>query len=419
MIASIRTVAFVLCTLLVVPLTIGSAWAAPRSVEEVEAERLRGLARDANARKDYRDAAELLERAYRLDPARPATLKDIAVALASDGRIAAAVARYKEYLRIVPGDAPAFLAMATTLSWSKNKFDLQDAEQLLTEYLQAHPDSDDAFLQRARVRAWTGSDAAVGDYRAYIAKHPDPSVKLELALALSSHADPKAFAEAIAIYDEHLASDPNDLAIVLQRARVRSWAGRTSEAIVDYRLYLEAKPDDDLARQELARLTASTTKPPDTTITGLRARVARDVGDEKAQLALASALSGLQDRASQREALALLGTYLGKHPADATILLQRARVHGWARMTTEAIRDFHAYLELHPEDDAVRLEMANVVALGDEPAAAIPLYDAYLEDHPDDRATRAHRARVLLWMGDYAAAETALLELRRGAKDDA
>jgi tetratricopeptide (TPR) repeat protein len=366
--------------------------------------KLRDRARIALERKDYTEAADLLEKAYAEDPSKPAVLKDLAVVLASAGKIEESVARYREYLKLVPTDDAAALAMATTFTWGKEKAQIAEGEKLLTEYLAKHPDADDALLQRARARSWTGqSEAAEADFRAYLAKHPnEEKVKLELALALSARKDPKAFAAAIAIYDAHLAAEPRDMDVVLQRARVHSWLGHTSEAVSDYRAYSKTKPDDEAATVELGRTLAQSKRPEDVA-----------------------------------EAIAIFDRRLASHPEDADVLLERARARAWSGQKPQAIADYRAYVTMkpadqvaaselaaldvaalptpvqtlanlrayaaqHPEDDQAKLDIASFLSGNKDRAAlleALTIYDAHLTKHPADAGIRLRRARVRGWAG--------------------
>ena len=61
---------------------------------------------------------------------------------------------------LFPNNANIQLALARTLSWSKNSEQRAEAERLLTAYLLAHPDSPEALLLRARVRSWQGTSRA-------------------------------------------------------------------------------------------------------------------------------------------------------------------------------------------------------------------------------------------------------------------
>jgi tetratricopeptide (TPR) repeat protein len=215
-------------------------------------------------RKDYDAAADLLDRAYRADPSKPVILKDLAVVLASAGKIDEAAVRYKQYLAIVPTDDAAALAMATTLSWSKDAARRAESERLLTDYMAKHPDSDEALLQRARVRSWSGLvDQADVDYRAYLAKHDKQSgaedVWLELATALAG--SESHLARALEIYDRHLAAHPTDWAILLRRARALVWMGDYRHAEPALRELAESAKtpaDESAAETELARVYAQT-----------------------------------------------------------------------------------------------------------------------------------------------------------------
>jgi Tfp pilus assembly protein PilF len=356
-----RAIGAIACALLLTSAVAGAAG------DAAEAEKLREQARVALERNDYREAASLLERAFEADGSQTGLLKDLAVALASDGRIDDSVERYRQYLERVPDDEAARLAMATTLSWSKDPKNLRRSEELLTEYLAKRPGADEALLQRARVRSWTGqSEAAEQDFRAFLAKHPDDTkVKLELAMALSGRKDAAALAAAIAIYDAHLATSPSDLDIVLQRGRVHSWANHTAEAARDYRAYLAAKPDDDAARLELARLLS-------------------------------------WDKASLTESLAMYDAHLAKHPEDAAARMGRARALLWGGYYGKAERELDALrkdAQQGPQRNELDLELARLYGQTGRGYDALDLLDEVLARDPQNAPALAERARLQMYLG--------------------
>jgi thioredoxin-like negative regulator of GroEL len=397
--------AFAALALLLAFLAPGRAFA-----DAKEAEALRARAKVAIDRKDYNEATSLLDKAYKADPSNHGILKDLAVTFASAGKIDESVARYRQYIAQVPSDEGAKLAMATTLSWSKDRAQLKQSEDLLTEYMAQHPEADDALLQRARVRSWTGqSEAAEKDYRAYLAKHADePKVKLELAMALSGRKDPAALAGAIAIYDAHLAANPNDLDIVLQRGRVRSWAGNITESAADYRAYLKAKPDDAAVRLELARALSWSNKPEDIrdSIVLYRAHLAGKPDDEAAKLEFARVLLKSKRPEELQEGKTLFDQYVAAHPGEEAFL-ERARARAAAGLTELAIADFRTYLSKHPGDPKASIDLAQALSGSKDKGAlreAIFIYDAHLAKYPQDAAALLGRGRVKGWAGMTAEA---------------
>ncbi|MBX3200946.1 MAG: hypothetical protein KF850_17730 [Labilithrix sp.] len=354
------------------------------------------------------------------DRDRGSTLCDEARVLAAEGKTEESVARYREHLESARSDEPARLAMAMTLSWSKERRHLEEAVVLLSEYVERNPADGVGLLQRARVRSWIGQvPLAVSDFRAYLAAHPDDhAAELELATALASRRESQA--EAIAIYDAHLARSPDDLSLRLKRARVRSWAGDVAAARADYRAYLRADAAADGVELELARaLSWSKDVAHRREAVPLFERsLARRRDDLGLTLALAQTLGSLPGRASLVRALEVCDRYLARHPEALAVLRLRGRVRAWAGRADAAAEDLRAYARAVPRDQGAALELADVVAGGSEPAAAVPLYDAYLARRPDDALARTRRARARLWAGDFAAAEKELDVLRVRARTD-
>lgn len=351
-----------------------------------------------------------------------AALEEAARALAAKGDIEAAVARYRESLALSPGDGATTLAMAMTLSWSKDRRHLEEAESLLSKCIERVPADGAPLLQRARVRSWLGeTQRSVTDYRAYLAKHPsERSVSLELAAALSSSKERESQAEAIAIYDAHLRREPADLDVVLKRARVRSWAGQTAAALVDYRAYLAANAGAHEVELELARMLSWSARVEHrrAAIPLFERQLARRRDDESVVVELAKALSSIPGKANMLRAIRVCDAHLRRHPGAFEVVRVRGRVRAWAGMTAEAAEDLAAYAAAHPHDLGAALEHADVVSQGRDPSAAIPLYDAYLARRPGDEAARIRRAGALLWAGEYHVAERELDALRGHANHD-
>lgn len=350
-----------------------------------EEDTLRKEAQAAFGRKDYKTAASLLQRAHALEPARASTLKDLAVALAADGRVDEAAVAYRKYLVLAPKDEEAELTLATTLSWSKDPALLAESEQRLTAFLVKHPNPvfpahGAARLQRARVRAWQKHiTESAEDYRAYLTTHRDDDpVVLELARTLSWSQSLSERLASIEVFDGYLARHPTDEDARLARARAFAWSGKSAEAVRDLRAYVAARP-----------------------------------ADRDGKLELASALGATKDRASWAEAVRVYTELLQTSPNDVAVLRKRAQLYTWSGAFDQAEVDYKKCFELAPADDTLLLERAQALYQGASPSDAVPLFDRYIEKHPKDVDARSARARALLWSGEYGRAESELDALMR------
>lgn len=411
-------------------------------------------------RKDFTRAERALLDARARYPAASSILKDLAVVRAAKGDTDGAVAYYLEYLRALPGDDAARLAMAATLSWSKEERHLSEADRLLTEYLADHPGADTAILQRARTRAWRGHvlEAEV-DYRAFLSHHPERhDVELELATALSASKEPAVLGRALAIFDAALAN-ADDLDLRLARARLHSWLGQYDQAETDYAVYSAARPREQSVKLEFGRAMSWSPAPRQrslavdllseylrlapTDMDALRARsrarewssdlegAIRDLkaylrarSDAQAEDDLTRLLAQVPNAEHRAEAVARLRRHLRVHTDDEASRLSL----GWILIDSsipaerdEGIAIMRPHLRLQPGDDRARLALARSTAAQNTPVGfreALSHYDAFVLSHPDDLAQRRQRGRVRGWSGDFVGATSDLLAYLKGSPHD-
>lgn len=404
-------------------------------------EALRERAGAATAARRYGEAITALRKLV-AGTSDPAFVRQLADVYAWAGRLAQAVTAYERYLALRPADEAARLAMASALSWMKEPARHAKALELFDAHLATHPADTAVLRRRAQTRAAAGRvEDALADWRALLARTPkDRVARLALAGLLASVKDAGRLAEALALYDDALREKPRDVATRLQRARVRSWAGRLAEAAEDYRAVLVRLPargaiDAAAVRLELARALSWSKEPTlleealgrhhellrarpgdlDTLlqrarIHGWLGRVAESVADFERYLAarpgpevrleLARVLQSSKDRPALLRALALYDERLRLRPTDPDALLARARVRGWAGELEGAVLDFDAVLALR-DDGAVRLELAALLRGSQQPAhqrRALALYDVRLAQDAGDAQARLWRARLRAWL---------------------
>jgi tetratricopeptide (TPR) repeat protein len=237
--------------------------------------------------KDYNGAANLLERAARLDPTSaysfnalgiayleraeypPAILAfrdairrapywvyplhNLALAYSQTGAYARAIDSYRQAMRLAP--QYAYLPYNLGLLFQRlNR--TREAEASYRHAIALAPDMADPYSALGVLKAGQGRDAeAERLYRDALAKNGDLlSARQNLAALLAQN--PQRVDEALALWRENLAKDENYLPSRLSMANALGRAGRNSEAAAQYRLILDRKPDYVVARLALAELKA-------------------------------------------------------------------------------------------------------------------------------------------------------------------
>jgi cellulose synthase operon protein C len=214
--------------------------------------------------------------------------------------------------------------------------------------------------------------AAIEAYEKALAANPrsrEASRALGLARQRNGETD-----RAVAEFDRHLASFPDDAEIAFEQARLLQWsryAYRAGDAVRYLRMGLAAR-DDPARRRDLARLLG-------------------------------------RDRATLDEAIAEYDRLLAKSPDDAELRDERLRLLLWDRRHhREAIRELERRERERPGDERVARELARLVA--EEPsrrAEAAARYGALVLRHPDDPELRLGHARALARAGRRAEAREA------------
>jgi YaiO family outer membrane protein len=148
----------------------------------------------------------------------------------------------------------------------------------------------------------------------------------------------------------------------LAQARAFADARQYEAAIVSYRAYLEARPEDDEARGALARL--------------------------------------LSWQGAYDEAVALYEDILTRHPVDLEVRTALARVKSWQQRFAEARRLYEAVLEENPQDHDARRGLADTLYWSGDYTLALQHYEAVFAATADPEvaqriaAVKAEQARV-------------------------
>lgn len=242
--------------------------------------------------KKYREAAELLERAARLDPQgaysynglgiayleradyeraklafRDAIQRaphwaypwhNLALAYTETGDYDQAIRSYQEGMRL----APKYSYLAYNLGLVYQRLNRRaEAEQAYKKAIAISPNLGEPYNALGYLNASRGKFAeAERFYKEALAKNPDLlAARHNLAVLLSEK--PDRLSEAIDLWRQNLAKSADYLPSHLSLAETLAAQGKTAEAIGEYEAVLKSKPDYVAARRALAGLLVKSGKP--------------------------------------------------------------------------------------------------------------------------------------------------------------
>jgi tetratricopeptide (TPR) repeat protein len=286
---------------------------------------------------------------------------------------------------MMPPDAEALAGLRPADAWSWNSDhgiqallafrlgDLQRAQQTLDLAPRGRLKEEEAKFLRAMILAQLGRSAEAQEV---LAQANDSMQKLRdaavgrtcpteyghwsiwiVALALQREANALILNsdERIAELDRLVASAPQDVALLLERARLLQRVYRNDEALRDYSQVLELQPDQADVRRELARLHAAAGKP--------------------------------------EAALADLGRLVELQPDDATLVRERADLYGRLGQWDNAAAEYSRLIDRRRADNAAPAQLAEVfrargahyVRAGDWARAAVD-YAASVQSDPAENS---------------------------------
>jgi tetratricopeptide (TPR) repeat protein len=343
---------------------------------------LRGLARIARARGEPDRAVELLEAAIAAAPQEASLRFDHADALRAIGRLEAAEAAYRAAGSLVPGDhrvshGLAVVARARGRAAPSNALTVQDT------------------LAAALPTRESGAASVVLN---------ETARRRDAAHAAEREGD---FAAALAVLDGAAVADPNNLGVVLDRARVLVALGRTEQAEAAFLQALAKDPRQPRAVLGLARLEAARGDT-EAAIIRLQAAVAAATTDVRIALELGNLLAASRrseeaaaayDSALRiapqdtRPLLALSGLALAQ--GDLAMALVRLRVAAAAPHAAEFVLQIgRGLIEAGAPDEAVAL------AEGATATAALALARVARQHHHREAAANLLRIAVAAAPGD-------------------
>lgn len=270
-----------------------------------------------------------------------------------------------------------------------------------------------------------------------------PRTLLERATQLEQT---KHYQEALDLYRQYLAQDPENDEVRASVAKVLSWQGRYDEAVALYREILTRHPLDHDNRIALARVLSWQKN-----FVAAREQYTLVLRDEPHHV---DAMSGFADMllwSGQRDQAvpyyeqvlaatgdadlaakirALKADLVAAQPQPAPApepvrpvqlpdrtevarLLEEGRNLTAARRYPEAVARYREALARQPDNDEIRTTLAQVLAWDGKHGESTALYREVLERHPQDQESRIALARVLSWQKQFDAAHAAYEEVLR------
>ena len=407
------------------------------------------LAQNLEWGKNYPKAAQTYRLYLGKKPNDPAALLELARILMQGGNYTEAAKSYRIYLAKKPRDNDTRMVLANMLIWSGHyaeavpEFErlqqsrptdlhirlslaqcyqqLAEKEKALKAYqdvlnldpanpaaLKARNEYLKYFDELPRQKAYAALerndfDTAIPYFIQYSKAHPDnPQILLQIA-RVSSWA--KRFPDAERYYQEYLQSTPGDTAVLRELAQMELWNKKYPQARKYYELLTHspsAKPEDyesllqtytwngDVAgaqpiAQKLIQIDPSNEL----------ARQTLHTFAEQTRLAARTQAEELAAARRYPEAIEAYRRYMDAYGKDPKIELLIARLYSWGKDYTASARAFRDFLSLHPQDEQARLELANVENWSGHYSSAENDYRAVLQQNPHDVDALVGVAQVL------------------------
>lgn len=337
------------------------------------------LSDPVNAEAEFRKALEV-------NPNLVCALDGLAQVLLDGGRYEAALAYWRQALRIQPDDVDLQIALATaTYKAAKARqaaglpaadgAEVADAIQLFVKLLKSHPDMTAAHFTLGNIYANERRfREAADEYREVTRRNPNDTVAL--VAQVQALLNVTAYTEALAPAKNYVGQKPNDASGHVLLGMVYKGLGDYAKAEPELELGAAKAPDDFEARYQLGFVLARLAKPQQA-LPQLRKAVALKPEDKSAQFQLA----------------AVLRTLGQKDEADQIVAQFRKVTDDEFRnsqLTSEGIK-------------------ANDLLQAGKPAEAAEIYRRMLEQNPKESAWTAYNlALALEAMHDPKGAEDAL-----------
>jgi len=199
-------------------------------------------------------------------------------------------------------------------------------------------------------------------------------------------------ARALALYDQVLASDPDQAQALMRSGLLLSWDGRYDEAIARYDRLLAIDPDGRAAALERAKV-LSWDQQYRAAARAFRSALDRWPDDTEARLGLARTLSWSGDQAAARAEYARL---LEGDAGNVATLTGTAQTWAWSGRLAKARTWYERSLAASPGNRDARLGLAYARLWSGDAAAAHEIASDLAREHPADREVAELNERTLV-----------------------
>lgn len=203
--------------------------------------------------------------------------------------------------------------------------------------------------------------------------------------------------DALKVWNELIALDPQDATALLGKARVYNYATRLNDAEQGYRSVLELEPNNYSALVELADVLARQSEYPDA-IQLYRQAIATNEGDLKTRVELARVL---RYNRQFSDAETVLTNVINTDPRYAPAYTERSLARSGLGNYETAIADARQALEITPRDISAQLGLAEALSYAQQYEESIRLYEATLKTDPKNEIARTQLAAAYSYAGRF------------------
>lgn len=354
---------------------------------------LRGLGEIRRRQQRFDEALDFFNQALTLAPNDSAARLGVAQSLRGQLKFDEALSQTESLLTADPADLQGRILRAQLLGDTGKP---QQAQQELDDLVQSLPETPTLptyFTLIQTFNALKNYDASLllldEAQKLYPQEAGLPRLRAE-ALTYSNRTN-----EAVALYDQLIAADAQDVDAVLGKARVYNYSDQPALAEPIYRRVLELQPDNYQATTELADILGRRSNYPEAIATYLRAIEANPTDlATRVQLARVQRYSG-----NNADAEATLSQVLESDPRYVSALVERGVLRGVVGSYSSGIADLQAALAIAPTDLDAQFGLAEVQGYSGAYAESIAGYRALLARDPQNLRARTQLSQVLSYAG--------------------
>lgn len=328
------------------------------------------IARMLVEKKKYPQSLPYYEKALSSNPYNPDLIIEVAFVNGWAKHHARSAQLYQRVIQIQPARRNDVLKpLAQQLLWSNQP---RQAAPYIKEYLKLHPNESEANTILKNIES--------------VEKQ---QIEAETLTTARKYADQKNYQKALIYYYQTLQTNPNNSDLLIETARVEGWSGNPLKAIQLLQQVLKIAPQrrQDVLRPLGWQLTFA--NQPEKAIPLFKEYLAKHPRDTDATNGLHNAyLTLARQMVGKKQHIAALSYYykvLQHKPNDPDLLIETARVEGWAGNYETAINLYQRVLLVAPQrrDDVLR-PLAWQYIWNKQPELAEPLFTEYLSEHHGD-----------------------------------